>query len=276
MAIEERVYSLTASQEASSKVLEEYTRQSLEARERYPTYLGQQYGARPEECIDLFVPEKKGSVPFVAFFHGGWWKANNRISRAFLAEEYVKRGIGFASIGYPLAPEHQIGSIVASAQSALRWLHTNAKSFGLDASRIVLAGNSAGAHLATMVGSANSLSQAGVPSDAISGIIAISGLYDLRPLAGTFVEEWMQLDDKVISDFSPIHHLPPSSVPMMLVAGKQEPEGFNQQMAEYAGALSNAGHSVTAKTMDGHSHFSIIGELGRPGTALFDFVQAQI
>lgn len=271
MAIEERSYALGESQTASAAILEHYVTSSLAVRVQHGRHLGLKYGERPDECIDIFTPSDKGKAPFVAFYHGGWWKANNRVSRAFLATEYLKRGYGFVSIGYPLAPEHTIQTITESAQNALSWLYRNAGSYGLDNDRIVLAGNSAGGHLATMVGAESSLQKAGVPASSILGIASLSGLYDLSPLVGTFVEEWLQLDQAAVKSCSPIHHVPPKNTPVFIAAGETEPDGFAEQMDRYAEVLREAGRSVDVEQASGHSHFSIIGELGRPGARPYEF-----
>jgi arylformamidase len=275
MANAELAYSLDESQAASSDILGQYIARSLTVRNDSGSHLGLIYGAGADECIDIFTPSDDGNAPFVAFFHGGWWKANNRIARAFLAEEYLERGFGFASIGYPLAPEHSISTICESARNAMSWLYKNAPSFGLNPSKIVLAGNSAGGHIATMVGSEDGLAAACVPSSAIAGIVSLSGIYDLGLLAGTFVEEWIPLDQNLVNICSPIHHLPAQGTPVLLVAGETEPEGFKEQMLAYASALKKAGRSVIAEEMAGHSHFSIIGELGLPGRRPFEFSIAQ-
>jgi len=162
--------------------LKKYVDDSAAVREAHGSRVGLRYGERVDEIIDVFTPSIAGNAPVVAFFHGGWWKLNNRVQRACLAAEYLKRGYGFASIGYPLAPEHSISTISQSARNAVSWLYRNATSFGLNPSKIVVAGNSAGGHLAALAASEEELAAAGVPSNAIVGIVALSGIYDLgRP-----------------------------------------------------------------------------------------------
>ncbi|MEQ1956674.1 alpha/beta hydrolase [Mesorhizobium sp. CN2-181] len=264
-------YSLDASRESDTNALARYIDRSVTVRGMHNARLGLKYGTLADECIDIFAPSEEGRAPFVAFFHGGWWKANNRISRAFLAAEYLKRGFGFASIGYPLAPEHSISTIFESARNAISWLHRNASRFGLNPSRILLAGNSAGGHLATMVGAEDSLAAAGLPASSVVGIVSLSGIYDLGLLAGTFVEEWLPLDQEIIRSCSPIHCLPSQSTPLLLAVGDAEPNGFKEQMLSYAYALEKAGRSVISEEAAGHSHFSIIGELSRPRARPFEF-----
>ena len=267
-------YSLENNQAEAAGILRKYVDDSAAVRAAYDSHLGLKYGPLPDECMDVFTPSENGNAPVVAFFHGGWWKANNRVARACLAAEYLKRGYGFASIGYPLAPEHSLAAISRSARNAVSWLYRNARSFGLDPSKIVLSGNSAGGHLAALAGSEDELAEAGVPAGAIAGIVSLSGIYDLGLLAGTEIEQWLPLDASLVQACSPIHHLPSPNTKVLLLVGASEPEGFKEQIRAYAAALENAGRSVVAEELAGHSHFSIVGELGRPGALPFEFSTA--
>lgn len=276
MTDKSQLYALEESQKQAAGILKKYVDGSEAVRAAFGAHLGLKYGALPDECVDIFTPSDTGNASFVVFFHGGWWKANNRVSRACLAAEYLKRGYGFASVGYPLAPDHSISTICRSARNAVSWLYKNAPSFGLNPSKILLAGNSAGGHLAALAGSEGELAAADVPSSAIAGIVALSGIYDLGALAGTPIEQWIPLSPDVIERFSPTRHLPAHGTAVLLMIGGSEPDGFREQMQAYAAALGEAGRTVVAEELAGHSHFSIIGELGRPGARPFEFSIARI
>lgn len=275
MANEETKYSLDENFDASVDVMKKYVEDSAAVRENHSSHLGLRYGKRADEVIDVFTPAAVGNAPVVAFFHGGWWKMNNRVSRAGLAAEYLKRGYGFVSIGYPLAPEHSISTISQSASDAVSWLHRNASSFGLNPSKIVLAGNSAGGHLAALAGSEKQLAAGGVPSSAIVGIVALSGIYDLGLMIGTGIEEGISLSPDAVRMCSPIQRLPAPGTPVFLAAGALEPPGFKEQLETYAAALGKVGRPVVTEEAAGHTHYSIIGELGRPGAKPFEFAIAR-
>lgn len=270
MSPEEAIYDLDASQTASGPLLADYAARSIVVRQRHPAHLDLKYGPSDEQTIDAFVPEADHPVPCLLYFHGGWWKTNNRATRAFLAEEYVRRGIAFVSIGYPLAPATPLPEICASAGQALAWLYRWAGEYGIDRTHMVLAGNSAGAHLATWLSSEQVLTSIGLPADAFAAVISLSGVYDFAPLVDTFVEQWLSLPRKTVAECSPIHRLPVKETPLHLFVGDGEPEGFKQQQKFYLHALQAAQRNVTADELRSITHFSIIGELGQTGSRPFD------
>jgi arylformamidase len=272
MAHQSDDYRLDMVSATTQAVLADYAERSRAVCEHAGAHLDQPYGAGPAELLDIFVPPNVDGAPLVAFLHGGWWRAGDRRDRAFLAQHFLSRGIGFASIGYPLAPDHTLPALVDSAVAAVGWLHRNALRLGFDPTRLLLSGNSAGGHLAAIAGSADRLAAAGLPHDAVAGIYAISGLYDLSQLVGTFADEWLALDARIIADCSPVHHLPAPGVPVWLAVGGDEPRGFRAQMAAYAEVLKSAGRPCRTEVLAGHSHFTVVAELGRPCASPFETV----
>jgi acetyl esterase/lipase len=83
---------------------------------------------------------------------------------------------------YRLYPQVRFPAFLDDGAQAVAWTVRHASDYGGDARRIVLAGHSAGAHLAAMLAVANGpLAQSGVPRERIVGLIGLSGPYDLRP-----------------------------------------------------------------------------------------------
>jgi acetyl esterase/lipase len=64
----------------------------------------------------------------------------------------LDKGYMIVSIGYRLAPEAKLPAIIEDVQDAWRWMHEQARRFGIDRGRIATAGASAGAYLAQMTG----------------------------------------------------------------------------------------------------------------------------
>ena len=109
------------------------------------------YGRRSAERLDLVVPSGRGPYPSVAWFHGGFWQEGSKAGSGFAAPVLAESGVALAGVGYPLAPEVRLRAIVQSAGAALVRLQHEAPSYGLDPERIVVAGHSAGAHLAAAI-----------------------------------------------------------------------------------------------------------------------------
>ena len=101
--------------------------------------------------LDLYLPEKGvEKPPLVVWIHGGGWVAGSkrRVPIDFLLEE----GFAVASINYRLAPREVFPAQVHDCKGAIRWLRAHAGEYGFDPDRIGVAGESAGGHLAAMLG----------------------------------------------------------------------------------------------------------------------------
>lgn len=103
-----------------------------------------------ELLIDLRLPEEVESPPLVMFIHGGGWQNGDRF-RCRLSW-LVKHGYAVASIEYRLSDEALFPAQIHDCKGALRWLRANAGKYGYDAEKVVVAGTSAGGHLAALMG----------------------------------------------------------------------------------------------------------------------------
>ena len=99
----------------------------------------------------IFTPEGDGPFPVIVYFHGGGWVIANldvyepscrRLCNA--AESIV------VSVAYRQAPEYKFPAAVDDAYNALQWILENASSLNGDPLRVAVAGESAGANLATV------------------------------------------------------------------------------------------------------------------------------
>lgn len=108
-------------------------------------------GTRGVTEVPLMVcrPRGRDPEPLLLFLHGGGMVAGD--ARTGLPEvlQYAKFvGMSVASVGYRLAPEHPYPAALDDCCAALAWLQKHAERLGVDASRIVIAGSSAGGGLA--------------------------------------------------------------------------------------------------------------------------------
>src|SRR5690606_27634893 len=87
------------------------------------------------------------SRPVVVWVHGGGWVAGSPADVAPYAKIIAAEGHRVITIGYSLAPRHRYPTPVFQLDAALRWLADHAEETGCDTSRLVLAGDSAGAQV---------------------------------------------------------------------------------------------------------------------------------
>ncbi len=106
--------------------------------------------------LDLVVPDTLPEEPLamVVFIHGGGWNRGDKSAHARRIAGFPSRGYAGASITYRFTPDHAHPAQIADVQAAIRFLKAHADTFGIDPERIILWGNSAGGHLASLAGTA--------------------------------------------------------------------------------------------------------------------------
>jgi arylformamidase len=239
-----------------------------EAARRQPgARIGIPYGPSDRQRLDLF-PAGRSAAPCVLFLHGGYWQSLDRTSFAWLGPPLAARGITFASAGYDLCPHVALDAVAAQARRAYAWLQANAAAHGIDPARIVVAGHSAGGHLAALLAHTNWAAD-GLPPPA--GGLALSGLYDLEPIRLSYLNAALRLNALQARALSPIHAIRKTAAPLALVVGGAETAEFRRQQRDYARALVAAGAPLvaTAETTDDH-HFSILDRLVVPAGPVHD------
>ncbi len=133
---------------------------------------------------DLFYPNVSNKkIPAVILIHGGGWASGNKSHMVPMAQKLANAGFFAAAVEYRLSPEAIYPAGVKDIKSALVWLKQNATKFNVDTSRIAILGTSAGATLASLIGTtaANPLfksHQKTEVNDRVHAIINIDGILD--------------------------------------------------------------------------------------------------
>ncbi len=93
-----------------------------------------------------------GLAPGLVFFHGGGWVIGNLDSHDVVCRTLAHEGeLIVISVDYRLSPEHKFPAAVEDAIAATEWVAKNARQIGIDASKLVVGGDSAGGNLAAVV-----------------------------------------------------------------------------------------------------------------------------
>ncbi|WP_342246690.1 alpha/beta hydrolase [Pseudomonas sp. OTU5201] len=109
-------------------------------------------GAEGELDARLYRPEDREDLPLLVFFHGGGFVIGNLDTHDNLCRSLARlTGAVVVSVGYRLAPEHRFPAAPHDCYRATCDLVERARELGFDASRLALAGDSAGANLAIAV-----------------------------------------------------------------------------------------------------------------------------
>jgi arylformamidase len=250
-------YNNSAAVPNSAEKVAEWTERSARFRETHPGQLDLAYGSRPRNRIDVFRCGQAGA-PLFAYIHGGYWQRNSKDMYSCLAEGPLARCFDVAMIGYTLAPDVTLAEIVAETHDALRWLRKDGAAHGVGKGRLMVSGWSAGGHLTAMV--------SGHP--ACRGGVAISGIFDLAPIALNYLNEKLRLDPSEIAALSPLRVLPDRMAPLRMFVGRKELPELKRQSTSYADAARQRALPVELTTLPGHHHFSILDEISRPEGAI--------
>jgi arylformamidase len=249
--------------------------ESAALRARVDARLDLRYGSAPRQTLDIFpAPHPRGALLFI---HGGYWRALDKAQHSFVAGPLIDRGVGVAVMNYDLCPAVGIARIVEECREAVAWLARQGAEHGLPAEQLVVAGHSAGGHLAAMLLSTD-WARCGVPADMVVAGAAISGVFDLQPLVQVSFNADLRLDAATARAVSPIHLAPASPVPLLLAVGADETSEFLRQSHLLWDAWPEcrpAGASGPFIVPDRH-HFSVLSDLGDPASELWRRVEALI
>ena len=154
--------------------------------------LDEPYGDGPEERLDVYRPTGAEPLPTVVWIHGGGWIGGSKEELANWCRLIAGQGFAVVPVGYSLAPARRYPTPVRQALAALAHLQANAARLGVDAERIVLAGDSAGAQIAAQValiatdsGYANAVGLAStLAAGRLRGLVLACGPFDLSHATG--------------------------------------------------------------------------------------------
>jgi len=108
------------------------------------------YGDAAHQLLDVYMPlHPRGRPPAVLYIHGGGFSILSKETHWVMGLAFARRGYVVFNIDYRLAPKHRFPAAVDDAASAYAWLATAAERYGADINRLVVAGESAGANLAS-------------------------------------------------------------------------------------------------------------------------------
>lgn len=108
-------------------------------------------GSKPDGLFDLVLPLGAGPHPVVVWLHGGGWHFGDKALVLPYLEILASRGFAGVALNYPLAPRNAYPAAPSAVNDALGHLLANADEYGIDPTRLVLAGDSAGAQVAAEV-----------------------------------------------------------------------------------------------------------------------------
>lgn len=251
-----------------AQIFERWARASAHAREGMRCHLDVRYGGGQNETLDVF-PSTRLNAPVLVFIHGGWWRSLDKRDHSFLAPSLVGEGAMVVVPNYALCPGSEaapvsIEHITLQMVSALAWVYRNAALYGGDPRHIVVAGHSAGAHLAAMMLCCDWKAVADdLPARLVSRAFGISGVYDLDVIRQTpFLQADLRLTPESALKLSPAFFRKPEGR-FCAAVGALESEEFLRQNRLIREAWGSDLVPVCEEIPDTH-HLNVLHELADP------------
>ena len=225
------------------------------------------YGPGDNETLDIY-PSPHADAPVLVFIHGGYWRSSDKSLHGFLAPSFTASGALVVMPNYALCPAVGIEHIALQLTRCLAWVHRHAALYGGDPSRIVVAGHSAGGHLASMMLSCRWKEvDPALPAQLVSGALAISGLFDLEPLRhAPFIKDDIRLTPASVKRLSTAF-FPRPRKPLLTAVGGDETAELKRQAALIRDQWGPTSVPV-CETIPNANHFTILHNLADPNGRL--------
>jgi acetyl esterase/lipase len=227
---------------------------------------------------DLYLPKGRTKAPVLVAVHGGGWQIGARAFYRYWGLFLARNGYAVFAIDYRLAKAGVFPAAVYDAKAAIQFVRAKAGEYDLDAERIGLIGDSAGAHLSALVALAGDQFNSAYPDDAnaavsanVKAVVGFYGVYDMHA-------QWMhdlvsRPNDKIVEKFlgaspmqnrrlyfdaSPISYatVDRNQVRFLLIHGTDDDiVDPPSQSGAFLTALTQAGFFVRRIVIPGAGHF---------------------
>lgn len=218
------------------------------------------YGPLARNRFDLFQPQ--GSARgLLVFVHGGYWLAFDKSYWSHYAIGALVHGYAVAMPSYSLCPDIRIAGISIEIGGA------TAAAAALVDGPLVLAGHSAGGHLATRMAT-QTAPIADAVGQRIKRVVSISGLHDLRALMATQMNQTLHIDEAEALAESPALLRPRVGVELTSWVGGAERQEFRRQSALLANVWIGLGGRTELVEEPNRHHFDVLDGLLDPAHPL--------
>ena len=212
--------------------------------------------------LDIYGPnEIMEPAPVVMFIYGGAWKQGRKEDYQFVGKALAANGFVVVIPDYRLYPEVTYPEFLVDNAQAVKWIEDNIEDYGGDTSRFFLAGHSAGAYGAVMLGLEKAFLNEFNVTMPIKGIAGLSGPYDFYPFEYDEVRNVFGQNDNP-QGTQPINLVAKDRPPMLLLSGRSDPIVRFQNTQHFAEKAREAGNWVTEVYYDGIGHMDAVFAIG--------------
>ncbi|WP_114778778.1 alpha/beta hydrolase [Botryobacter ruber] len=183
--------------------------------------------------LDVFYPARKNKngYPGVLLIHGGGWRSGDKKLEWPMAQQLAAQGYVAVTAEYRLSMEAPYPAAVHDLKAALRWMRAHAKEFKLDTTRMATYGTSAGAQLASLLGTTNGLAKLEGEGDylnhssAVQAVVNVDGVLAFKhpeSVEGTVAAQWLGGTSSEVpetwAEASALTHVGKNTPPVLFIA----------------------------------------------------------
>ena len=229
------------------------------------------YANHKETVLDVYRSKRSSSIAGkrvgVLVIHGGGWVGGKK-ENVFetLCLPYLEKGFVVANVEYRLAGASLAPAAVQDVLQAAEWFRSNASKFGVSKKRIIATGDSAGGHLALMVGLTPKRAKLG-PTGKIAAVINFYGITDvqdqlegehMRNYAVTWLPESLPDRQELSRRVSPVSWVNRHMPPVLTIHGDVDPTVPYEHGVDLTKELRNAGNDAEMIPIrqGGHGNFT--------------------
>jgi acetyl esterase/lipase len=231
-------------------------------------------GGHARQTLDLYLPPAPGPSPLIVWIHGGAFRMGSKEDRVPL--EMLEQGYAIASLNYRLSQHARFPAQIEDCKAAVRWLRAHAEGYELDPERFASWGESAGGHLAAMLGTAGHERSFDVGehlefSSRVQAVLDFFGPTDFGQMDAHRLPEGMVHDGAdspesqlvggpiqerpaEVARANPVAYVTSEAPPFLVVHGDRDPLVPYHQSTLLVAALQAAGVPVTFYTVAGAGH----------------------
>lgn len=224
--------------------------------------------------LDVHRSIEKSRFPLIVWVHGGAWRWGSKSNMPL--SMLVAEGYAIASVDYRLSTQAKFPAQIHDIKAAIRFLRGHSREWGIPSKKIVIAGDSAGAHLATLVGVSNGnkelegeIGNYRSQSSGVQGIISFYGAANLTTILSQSTPHGLKVRVPALELLlggqptnvvelarlaSPVFHVDRAAPPLLLFHGDQDPQMPINQSHELHGAYRRVKVPVEFEVIHGGRH----------------------
>jgi len=223
--------------------------------------------------LDLYLPSSNINPYLIVWIHGGAWHSGSKDSPP---QSFVESGYALASVDYRLSVDAKFPAQIHDIKAAIRYLRANASKYGYRSDKIIIAGSSAGGHLAVLAGVTNNdhelegnLGQYTKTSSSVQAILDYYGPSNFTtilkqstphgvsvrgPAMALLLGKTVDNAPEMAKKASPVLQIDANDPPLLIFHGDQDIQVPINQSHELVGTYKNHNLKVQMEVVYGAGH----------------------